>query len=98
MKRAASNEALIRKSREGYTDLRKAYDASLHDKTIRDDLKVDIKNIFENLRLCLDYLAYELFEAFCKGGKKPDWLCFPIRHTALEFAQTMRRDYLSLQQ
>lgn len=83
MKRAASNEALIRKSHEGYTDLGKAYDASLHDKTIRDDLKVDIKNIFENLRLCLDCLAYELFEAFCKGGQETRLALLPnLAHSA----------------
>jgi len=97
MKRAASIEALIRKSRDGYADLKKAYDASLHDKSIREDLKVDIKNIFENLRSCLDYLAHELFETFCKDAKKPDRLYFPIRHTAPEFAQTMQRDYPGLE-
>jgi hypothetical protein len=96
MKRAASIEALIQKSREAKAALREAYDASLHDRTIRDDLKVDIKNIFENLRSCLDYLAQELFEALCKGAKKPDRLYFPIRHTATEFAQTMQRDYPGL--
>lgn len=97
MKRAASIEALIRKCRDAHGDLKKAYDASLHDKIIRDDLKVDIKNIFENLRSCLDYLAHELFEAFCKDAKKPDCLYFPIRHTAPEFAQTIQRNYPGLE-
>jgi hypothetical protein len=97
MKRATSIEALIRKSREAYAELTKAYDASLHDKSIREDLKVDIKNIFENLRSCLDYLAHEVFDAFCKGAKKPDRLYFPIRRTAAEFAQTMQRDYPGLE-
>jgi hypothetical protein len=89
MKRAASIEALIRKSREGLADLKKAYETSLHELVIRDDLKVDIKNIFENLRSCLDFLAQELFEAFCKGAKKPAKLYFPIRQTSAESAQAI---------
>lgn len=97
MKRAASVEALIRKSREAFADLKKAYETSLHDRVVRDDLKVDIKNIFENLRSCLDYLAHELFEAFCGGAMKADRLYFPIRQTPAEFVQTMQRDYPGLQ-
>lgn len=66
-------------------------------RTVREDLKVDIKNIFENLRSCLDYLAHELVENFCKGAKKPDRLYFPIRHTAAEFAHVMQHDYPGLE-
>jgi hypothetical protein len=97
MKRAESIEALIRKSRERLADLRKAYEASLHERVIRDDLRVDIKNIFENLRSCLDYLAQELFESFCKGAKKPSKLYFPIRQTAAEFSQAIQHDYPNLE-
>jgi len=97
MKRSASIEALIRRSQDSFADLKKQYEASLHEKAVREDLKVDIKNIFENLRSCLDYLAHELFDAFCKGAKKPDRLYFPIRSTAGEFAQAMSRDYPNLE-
>ena len=79
MQRSASIEALICKSRASFDDLKRQYEASLHEKAVREDLKVDIKNIFENLRSCLDYMAQELFDAFCKGAKKPDRLYFPIR-------------------
>ena len=47
MKRTPSIEALLRKSQNAFVDLKRDYDTSLHEKTIRDDLKVDIKNIFE---------------------------------------------------
>jgi hypothetical protein len=47
MKRASSIETLIRKSREDFADLKRAYENSLHERVIREDLKVDIKNIFE---------------------------------------------------
>ena len=97
MKRAVSIEALIRKSRESLVDLKKAYENSLHERTIREDLKVDIKNTFENLRSCLDYLAQEVFDAFCKGTKKPAKLYFPVRQTSAEFAKAIQRDYPSLE-
>jgi hypothetical protein len=63
MKRAASIEALLRKVNADFAGLRVAYDASLHQKTVSEDLKVAIKNIFENLRSCLDYLAQDIFDA-----------------------------------
>jgi hypothetical protein len=53
MKRTASIEALLKKARLTFDDLKRAYESSLQEKTIREDLKVDIKNIFENLRSCL---------------------------------------------
>jgi hypothetical protein len=97
MKRGPSIEALIRKSREDFADIKKAYEASLHERAIRNDLKIDIKNVFENLRSCLDYLAHEIFESCCKGTKKPERLYFPIRQTAAEFAQAIQHDYPGLE-
>ncbi len=97
MQRSASIEALIRKSRESFVGLKGQYEASLNEKVVREDLKVDIKNIFENLRSCLDYIAQELFDAFCADAKKPDRLYFPIRPSASEFVQVMSRDYPSLE-
>jgi hypothetical protein len=97
VKRAASIEALLKRSRAVLSDLKHAYEASLHAKKIREDLKVDIKNIFENLRSCLDYLAQDIFETCCASSKKPDRLYFPIRSSLVEFDQTISRDYPGLQ-
>ncbi len=97
MKRATSIEALLRKSQTVFTDLKRAYDASLHDKQVREDLKVDIKNIFENLRSCLDYLAHDIFEKHCPSAKSHNKLYFPIRATAAEFNQAVSQDYPGLQ-
>lgn len=97
MKRTASIEALLRKSRDTHAHLKKAYEASLHDKIIREDLKVDIKNTFENLRSCLDYLAHELFEAFCGSASKPKRLYFPIRPSVPEFKKALSADYPGLE-
>ncbi len=97
MKRAPSIEALLRKARSDFVDLKRAYDSSLHEKHVREDLKVDIKNIFENLRSCLDYLAHDIFETLCPSAKVPDRLYFPIRPTAVEFNQAVNRDYPNIQ-
>lgn len=96
MKRASAIEALLRRATADFGDVRTAYQASLHEKIVRDDLKVAIKNIFENLRSCLDYLAQEMFENCCGAAKKPDRLYFPIRPTAAEFATAIAKDFPGL--
>jgi len=97
MKRASSIEALLNKARTTFNDLKRAYEASLQEKTIRDDLKVDIKNICENLRSCLDYLAHEMVEGLCQPSGKQNLLYFPIRSSKAEFEKTMARDYPGLE-
>lgn len=97
MKRAASVEALLRKAKSDFGDLRATYDSSLHEKHVREDLKVAIKNIFENLRSCLDYLAHDIFDTHFGSVRKPDRLYFPIRSTAAEFNQAIAKDYPDLQ-
>ncbi len=96
MRRKTSIEALLRKSRGDFAQLKAAYEASLHEQVVRKDLKVEIKHIFEDLRSCLDYLAQELHEAFCKAGGTPRRLYFPIQHNATQFAQVMGHDYPGL--
>ena len=97
MKRTLSIDALLSKSRASFGELKSAYEASLREKSIRADLKVDIKNVFENLRSCLDYLAHEIFEALCQPAVKPGRLYFTIRQSKLEFIQAVTRDYPNLQ-
>lgn len=96
MKRAKSIEALLKKAKEDFAALKSAYDASLYEKHVREDLKVTIKNIFENLRSCLDYIAHDTFEKHCAAVKKPDRLYFPIRPSANEFKQAVSKDFPQL--
>lgn len=97
MKRAASIDALLKKANADFCELKAAYDTSLHQRQVREDLKVSIKNIFENLRSCLDYIAQDTFETHCATAKKPDRLYFPIRPTAHEFSLAVSKDYPGLQ-
>jgi len=98
MKRAASIEALIKRARSDFQNVKKAYEASLHEKHIREDLRVSIKNIFENLRSSLDYMAQDIFEAKCTQTEKSDRLYFPIRFTAMGFKQAIIKDFPGLEQ
>lgn len=97
MKRKASIEALLSKSKITFEDLKKQYHASLHEKVVREELKVDLKNIFENLRSVLDYLAHEIFDSACAGGKMPARLYFPIRRSPQGFIDAINKDFPGLQ-
>ena len=96
MKRAPSIEALLKKASSDAAGLTPAYEASLAQQNVNDDLKVAIKNIFENLRSCLDYMAHDAFDALCAGATKPTKLYFPIRATPSEFQQAIARDFPGL--
>ena len=96
MQRASSIEALLKRASGDAFTLVAAYEASLHAKHISDDLRVQIKTIFENLRSCLDYMAHDIFESQCSAAKKPSRLYFPIRQTAGEFHQAIASDFPGL--
>lgn len=96
MNRQKSVEALINKSKKDLEALKKDYQASLEHKAISEELKIDIKNIFENLRSCFDYIAHDVFEA-CVTGNQPGKLYFPIRQSKKEFDQAINKDFPRLQ-
>lgn len=95
MRRSKSIKALIEKSKKDFVALKADYDSSLQHQTVSEELKIDIKNIFENLRSCLDYLAHDIHEE-CVGGNPPNRLNFPIRQTSQEFTQAINRDFPDL--
>jgi hypothetical protein len=96
MQRESSIEALLKRATADAAGLESSYQTSLHAKHISDDLRVQIKTIFENLRSCLDYMAHDIFESKCSGVNKPSRLYFPIRHSAAEFQQALTSDFPAL--
>jgi hypothetical protein len=44
--------------------IRKEYDDSLHEKSLKASLLIEIKNFMENLRSALDFTAHGLFEKY----------------------------------
>ncbi|MCH7650514.1 MAG: hypothetical protein IIA63_05050 [Nitrospinae bacterium] len=95
MNRGKSIQALLNKSKKDFVRLKADYNASLQHQLISEELKVDVKNIFENLRSCLDYMAHDIFEA-CIGGNAPRRLYFPIRQSKEEFDQAIDSDFRDL--
>lgn len=96
MQRSASIEALLAKAEADFKGLKSDYEASLHEKHVREALKVGIKNIFENLRSCLDYMAHDIFESHCATARKPSRLYFPIRQSHQEFGNAIASDFPGL--
>ncbi|RMH34230.1 MAG: hypothetical protein D6690_11080 [Nitrospirae bacterium] len=89
--RRKSVEALIKKCKEAMVDLKRDYEASLQAKEVSEELKVDIKNVLENLRSCLDYVARDVHEKYVDGD--PGRLYFPIRSSVKDFEQAMAKNY-----
>lgn len=58
--------------------IKREYNASLNERTVRADLCIDIKNLFENLRSILDYLAHEVRERYCSGANPNQRFYFTI--------------------
>ena len=46
------------------------YDAALRNKSL--DLRVPVKNVMENFRSALDYMAHDIYEACCQPVRKAD--------------------------
>lgn len=69
-------QSLLRSSEGKIQDIQKQYEASLHAQEIPAVLQVEIKNLCENLRSVLDYLASDIHDTYCRD-KKPRFY-FPI--------------------
>ncbi len=96
MKREQSIVALIKRSKEQYLSLQKDYEKSLKAKEISEEMKIDIKNIFENLRSVLDYLAKDIAEKNCPNITLKYRLYFPIRQNQADFQGFLKKSYPGL--
>lgn len=76
--RKASIDALLRHADSTIKNVEAEYQKSLHAKSIAAALRIDIKNLCENLRSALDYLAHEVREAFCRQASPSAKFYFPI--------------------
>lgn len=95
MNRSKSITALISKAKKDFVVLKSDYNNSLDQKVISEELKIDIKNIFENLRSSLDYIAHDIHEA-CITAKPPKKLYFPIKQSRKEFDIGINTDFVDL--
>ncbi|POQ04260.1 hypothetical protein CXB40_21765 [Pseudomonas syringae pv. avii] len=93
MKKSSSITALLTRAEKDFDILTKEYQESLHEQTVKEDLKISIKNVFENLKSCLDYIARDLFLIFCAPAKQNNNLYFPIRQGKEDFNATINKDF-----
>jgi len=73
------------------------YETSLQSKTISASLQIDIKNLMENLRSALDYVAHDIYESVVKpdcltsGEKEIKDIYFPYGKDENDFRSSMGR-------
>jgi len=53
---------LVKHAEGALQTLRAAYQASLNERLVRPELKINIKNLMENLRSALDFSAHGLYD------------------------------------
>ncbi len=75
-------EALVAHAESELPAIRKAYEESLHAKTISTKLLIEIKNVFENLRSALDFAAQGLYDRHCKHASTRPKIYFPYANAS----------------
>ncbi len=85
--RKTNIDALLSKAQDQLKAIRAEYDRSLHAQQIEPALKIDIKNLCENLRSALDYIAHDIREKHCPAANPKDRFYFPILPDAPTFAK-----------
>jgi hypothetical protein len=94
--RKANIQALIVRCEADLAKVAKEYRNSLDAQKIGNDLKVDIKNLCENLRSVLDYIAHDLGEKYCPDADPKTQFYFLIRLSKPDFEGSMERSYPGL--
>lgn len=80
---------ILEEAKRQYQNIRKNYDRALKEKSM--DLRVPVKNLMENLRSSLDYMAHDIYESCCQsarlasGNPDPRNIYFPYGLTEQNF-------------
>lgn len=90
-------DALLERSRANLGLIEGEYQSSLNAKSIGSELKIEIKNLCENLRSILDYLAHHIRETCCGAHRQHDRFYFPILPDRMVFAQRMAQWFPNLE-
>ena len=76
--RSENIQALLEKADVQLGKIKAEYSKSLHAKAIDATLRIDIKNLCENMRSVLDYLAHDIHERYCQKESSGGRFYFPI--------------------
>lgn len=83
---------------EDLVSLEEQYTRSLRAKKLPDCLAIEVKNLMENLRSCLDYVAQDIYETIVKpylsatGLKPVKRVCFPYGKTKENYDNSIVRN------
>jgi hypothetical protein len=89
MSRKEDVETILTAAKKQHQEIRDSYKKSLSDESL--DLRVPVKNLMENLRSALDYMAHDIYESCCKaervatGKPDPHRIYFPYGLTEADF-------------
>lgn len=89
MNRKKDTAVILTAAVDQYKTILAGYDAALRNKSL--DLRVPVKNVMENLRSALDYMAHDIYEACCqpvrraRGQPDPKNIYFPYGRTVTDF-------------
>jgi hypothetical protein len=89
-KRYGDIQALLTEAARQLREVEDKYQSSLTEKQISPDLKIKIKNLCENLRSVLDYLACDIRETKCSLPKENERFYFPITQNREQFESKTR--------
>src|SRR4051794_24283526 len=83
-------ETLLRYAEEvQFEEVRQDYETAVQTRSVPEFLPVRIKNLCENLRSALDYIAQDLWDLYGnKGADRPN-VYFPIRRSLSEYEKYM---------
>lgn len=89
MSRKSDVEAILEATTIQHEEIKTKYKDALRNKSL--DLRVPVKNIMENLRSSLDYMAHDIYEVCCKptcsalGKSDPRYIYFPYGKSEQDF-------------
>jgi len=89
MSRRTDTATIIAASKKQYEAIRSDYDRALQDHSL--DLRIPVKNLMENLRSALDYMAHDVYDSCCKpfraatSKSDPRNIYFPYGQTDKDF-------------
>jgi hypothetical protein len=93
MSRKNDVDAILKAASDQHEEVKTKYDEALRNKSM--DLRIPVKNLMENLRSALDYIAHDIYDTYCKpsrqaaGQPDPRNIYFPYAKSEKDFRAGM---------
>ncbi|RPJ57490.1 MAG: hypothetical protein EHM12_09100 [Dehalococcoidia bacterium] len=93
MSRKADVIALLDDCIAKHNDIKRRYNDALKNKSL--DLRIPVKNLMENLRSALDYIAHDIYDSICKPDRAakrlpdPRTIYFPYSQQPADFVSSI---------